>query len=39
MDDTNGDENPYSELIMDTAGKIETTLSQMEQLCNELCTI
>ena len=32
MDDTSGDENPYRELIVNKAGKIETTLSQMEQL-------
>ena len=31
MDDTNGDENPYRELIVNNAGKIDTTLSQMEQ--------
>ena len=31
MDDTSGDENPYKELILNNAGKIETTLSQMEQ--------
>ena len=31
MDDTSGDENPYRELIVNNAGKIETTLSQMEQ--------
>ena len=31
MDDTSGDENPYSELIVNNAGRIETTLSQMEQ--------
>ena len=31
MDDTSGDENPYKELIVNNAGKIETTLSQMEQ--------
>ena len=30
MDDTSGDENPYGELIVNN-GKIETTLSQMEQ--------
>ena len=27
MDDTSGDENPYRELIVNNAGKIETTLS------------
>ena len=31
MDDTSGDENPYRELIVNNAGKIETNLSQMEQ--------
>ena len=31
MDDTSGEENPYRELIVNNAGKIETTLSQMEQ--------
>ena len=31
MDDTNGDKNPYRELLVNNAGKIETTLSQMEQ--------
>ena len=31
MNDTGGDENPYRELIVNNAGKIETTLSQMEQ--------
>ena len=31
MDDTSGDENPYRELIVNNAVKIETTLSQMEQ--------
>ena len=31
MDDTNGDENLYRGLIVNNAGKIETTLSQMEQ--------
>ena len=31
MDDTNSDENLYRELIVNNAGKIETTLSQMEQ--------
>ena len=31
MDDTSGDENPYRELIVNNASKIETTLSQMEQ--------
>ena len=32
MDSTNGDENLYRELIVNNAGKIETILSQMEQL-------
>ena len=31
MNDTIGDENPYRELIVNNAGKIENTLSQMEQ--------
>ena len=31
MDDNSGDENPYRELIVNNAGKIENTLSQMEQ--------
>ena len=31
MDDTSGNENPYRELIVNNAGKIETTLSQMEK--------
>ena len=31
MDDTSGDENPYRELIVNNAAKVETTLSQMEQ--------
>ena len=31
MDDTSGDENLYRELIVNNAGKKETTLSQMEQ--------
>ena len=31
LDDTSGNENPYRELIVNNAGKIETTLSQMEQ--------
>ena len=31
MDDTSGDENLYRELTVNNAGKIETTLSQMEQ--------
>ena len=30
MDDNSGDENPYRELIVNNAGKIENTLSQME---------
>ena len=29
MDDTTGDKNPYRELIVNNAGKIENTLSQM----------
>ena len=31
MDDNNGSENPYRELIVNNAGKVENTLSQMEQ--------
>ena len=31
MDDMSGNENLYMELIVNNAGKIETTLSQMEQ--------
>ena len=31
IDDNNSDENPYRELIVNNAGKIETVLSQMEQ--------
>ena len=31
MDGNSGDENPYRELIVNNAGKIENTLSQMEQ--------
>ena len=31
MDDASGDKNPYRELIVNNEGKIETTLSQMEQ--------
>ena len=31
MDDINGEENLYRELIVNKAGKIETTLSLMEQ--------
>ena len=31
MDNTRGDENTYRELIVNNAGKIETSLSQMEQ--------
>ena len=30
MDDNSGDENPYREIIVNNAGKIENTLSQME---------
>ena len=30
MDDTSGNENLYRELIVNNAGKIEITLSQME---------
>ena len=31
MDHTSGDENPYKDVIVNNTGKIETTLSQMEQ--------
>ena len=31
LDDNSGDENPYRELIVNNAGRIENTLSQMEQ--------
>ena len=31
MDDTSGNEKPYRESIVNKAGKIETTLSEMEQ--------
>ena len=31
MEDNSGDENLYRELIVNNAGKIESTLSQMEQ--------
>ena len=31
MDDNSGDENPYKELIINNAGRIESTLTQMEQ--------
>ena len=31
MDDTSSDENPYRELIVINAGKIENTLSKKEQ--------
>ena len=31
MDDTSGNENPYRELIVNNAGRIENTSSQMEQ--------
>ena len=31
MDDTSSDGNPYRELIVNNAGKIENTLSKMEQ--------
>ena len=34
MDDTCGNENPYRELSVNNAGKIETTLSQMKQWLN-----
>ena len=31
MDDNSGDKNPYRELIVNNAGKVESMLSQMEQ--------
>ena len=31
IDDNSGDENPYRKLIVNNAGKIENTLSQMDQ--------
>ena len=31
MDNNSGDENPYRELVVNNAGKIENMLSQMEQ--------
>ena len=31
MDDNSSDENPYRELIVNNAGRIENTLSQIEQ--------
>ena len=31
IDDTNGDTNPYKEMIVNNAGKIEPLLAQMEQ--------
>ena len=31
MDDNSGDDNPYKELRVNNAGRIENTLSQMEQ--------
>ena len=31
MDDNSGDENPYNELIVINAGKIDSALTQMEQ--------
>ena len=30
MDDSSSDENPFRELIVNNAGRIENTLSQME---------
>ena len=30
-DDNSGDENPYEELVVNNTGKIESTLTQMEQ--------
>ena len=31
IDDTNGETNPYQELIVHNAGKVETLMTQMEQ--------
>ena len=31
MDDNSGDENPYKELIVNNAGKIDSVLTQIEQ--------
>ena len=31
IDDNSGDENPYRELTVNNAGKVESMLSQMEQ--------
>ena len=31
MDNNSGDENPYKELIVNNAGKIDSTLTQLEQ--------
>ena len=31
MNDNSGDDNPYRELIVNNAGKVESMLSQMEQ--------
>ena len=31
MDDNSGDENPYRELIINNAYKVESTLTQIEQ--------
>ena len=31
IDNNSGDKNPYRELIANNAGKVESTLSQMEQ--------
>ena len=31
MDNNNGDENPYKELMVNNANRIETSQSQMEQ--------
>ena len=31
IDDTNGETNPYKELIVNNAGKIEPLMTQMEQ--------
>ena len=31
MDDTSGDENPYRELTVNNASRMETPLSEMEQ--------
>ena len=34
MNNNSGDENPYRKLIINNAGKIQSTLSQMETVVN-----